>query len=319
MKNLPLVSVIIPTHNRKEKLVALINSILESNYPKNKLEIIVVDDSSTDGTCDEIKKRFPNGIYDEVRKNFLGIKIIRNSRNLQLAGSRNIGIKHSNGEFVFLVDDDNVLDPSCIRSLVEFMKSDGQIAVAGPITYYLHRPKTILFCAVRRNLITGKTKFIGKDEEDNGQYFHPIESDDIPNAFMIRTGILKQVGLLDEKRFPIHHDEADFGIRVRKAGFKIRVLPNAKIYHDSPIVARETYNSLRTYYAVRNKIVFHSIHQRKVRFFVFLICFLPLFLVYYSIKSRLASICLIALFDALTGKDRGKILRSTKRKMVLHD
>jgi glycosyltransferase involved in cell wall biosynthesis len=60
MKNFPLVSVVIPTHNRKEKLIRLIKSIFRSDFPKNRLEVIVVDDFSSDGTSKGVKKLFPN-------------------------------------------------------------------------------------------------------------------------------------------------------------------------------------------------------------------------------------------------------------------
>jgi glycosyltransferase involved in cell wall biosynthesis len=62
-------------------LTRLINSILQSNYPQDKLEIIVVDDASTDGT------------YEEIRAKFHGVKIIRNEKEALPATSRNIGIK----------------------------------------------------------------------------------------------------------------------------------------------------------------------------------------------------------------------------------
>lgn len=52
-------SIIIPTHNRKEKVIRLINSVLASEYPMEKMEIIVVDDASTDGTYEYIQKKFP--------------------------------------------------------------------------------------------------------------------------------------------------------------------------------------------------------------------------------------------------------------------
>jgi len=81
-EELPLVSIVIPTHNRKEKLTRPINSILQSNYPKDKLETIVVDDASTDGTYEEIRAKFHSGV-----------KIIRNEREMLPAASRNIGIK----------------------------------------------------------------------------------------------------------------------------------------------------------------------------------------------------------------------------------
>ncbi|MBU5689296.1 MAG: glycosyltransferase family 2 protein, partial [Candidatus Aenigmarchaeota archaeon] len=125
--NDPLVSVVIPTYNRKEMLIRLIKSIKKSTY-KN-LEIIVVDDASTDGTYEEIKRKFPD------------VKIVRNEKNLLLAASRNIGIKNSKGKYIFLIDDDNVVDKNCIYELVKSMENDKNIGIVGPIMYYYSDPK----------------------------------------------------------------------------------------------------------------------------------------------------------------------------------
>ncbi len=72
----PFVSIIIPTRNRKEKLIRLINSILKSNYPENKMEIIVVDNASTDGTFEYLSKTFKKLIKTGR------LKIIKNEKNL---------------------------------------------------------------------------------------------------------------------------------------------------------------------------------------------------------------------------------------------
>ena len=86
----PLVSIVIPTHNRKKHVERLINSILENTY-KN-IEIIVIDDDSTDGTYEYLKEKFGN------LPNF---KIVRNNKNLLVSGSRNKGIGLSKGELIF--------------------------------------------------------------------------------------------------------------------------------------------------------------------------------------------------------------------------
>ena len=265
---------------------------MQSNYLKDKLEIIVVDDMSKDGT------------YEEIHRNFPDIKVVRNNKQRFLAGSRNIGINNSKGEFLFLVDDDNLLDYRCISELVELLKSNKQVAIAGPITYYLDEPKKILFAGVKRNLITSRTIFVAKGQEDNGQYHYPIDSDDIPNAFMVRRKIFDKIGLFDEEKFPIHYDEADFGMRVRRMGYRIIIVPDAKTYHDTRRELRYFSNPIRIYYAIRNRIVLHRMYLKKLGFLVFLTCFFPLFFIYYSIKSRQISICIMATLDGLTGKDR---------------
>ncbi|AIY89555.1 Glycosyl transferase [Geoglobus acetivorans] len=277
MNDLPLVSVVIPTHNRKEKLIRLIESILRSSYPKEKLEIVVVDDASTDGTYEEIKKKFPD------------VKVVRNERELYLAGSRNVGIRHASGRHILLVDDDNVVDENCIFELVRTLQSDGKIGIVAPIMYYLKQPNRIWCASVRRNMITSLTKIVGRDEIDNGQYRALIESNDFPNALMVKRKVIEMVGLLDNKLFPIHYDEADFGERVRRAGYIVVCNPEAKIWHDIPLPEEveekarlfHCHSELRAYYCGRNRIIFHKKYSKWWQFLIFISIFNWLFTLYY--------------------------------------
>jgi GT2 family glycosyltransferase len=277
MKKYPFVSVVIPTHNRKEKLVRLIRSVLNSNYPRKKLEIIVVDDASTDGT------------YEEIKKKFSSIKVIRNQKEMLVSGSRNIGIKNSRGEYIFLIDDDNVVDKHCIRELVKVMKSDSSIGIVGPLMYYLKQPKRIWCAGIRRNMIISLTFKIGADKIDKRQFNKLIYSDDFPNAFMIRKEVIEKVGLFDENNFPIHYDEADFGERVRKAGYRIVCNPKAKIWHDIPLPEEvedkarlfHVHSEMRAYYAGRNRIIFHKKYSKWWQFLLFILIFNWLFTMYY--------------------------------------
>lgn len=95
MQNEPLVSVVIPTYNRSRTICASVNSVLNQTY-KN-IELIVVDDCSTDDTLDKLKK------IDDPR-----LKIIRHIQNKGQNAARNTGIKASTGEYIAHHDSDDV-------------------------------------------------------------------------------------------------------------------------------------------------------------------------------------------------------------------
>jgi len=279
--NVPLVSIVIPTHNRKEKVIRLIKSILESSYPKERLEIIVVDDASTDGTYEHIKKLFPQ------------VKIIRNREEKLLAESRNIGIRLSRGKYVFIIDDDNIVDKYTIRELVEFMEKHPEVGVAGPIMYFLSDPTRIWCAGVKRDYWTTITRLIGFNAKDDGQFKKPYESEDFPNSFIIRREIIEKIGLFNSKLFPIHYDEGDFCQRVKKAGYKIMVVPSAKVWHDTPLPERNKSallglkNPLRAYYVSRNRILFHWIWSKNtLQKIVSLISSLIIILYYVIITAK---------------------------------
>jgi len=153
------------------------------------LEIIIVDDASNDGTVAEITKLFPE------------VKVVVNKEERLLAACRNIGILHARGNLIFLVDDDNIIVPDTIKELARIFLSNEQIGVVGPIMYYYKDPKRILCAGIKRSMVTSLTQRIGMDEIDNRQFNGLIESNDFPNAFMLKKRDCKKVGLVDEKTF----------------------------------------------------------------------------------------------------------------------
>lgn len=265
-----LVSVVIPTHNRKEKLKRLIKSVEESVF--KKIEIVVVDDASTDGTCEELKKIFPN------------VKIIRNKGKRLVSASRNIGIRNSDGDFIFFVDDDNVIDKHCISKLTEMLFSHAEVGVVAPLMYYYSHPNTIWCAGIRRNLITSRTTTIGNGEIDHGQFTEIMESDDFPNAFMVRSEITKEEGVLfDAINFPWMYEEADFITKIRKKGWKVVLVPTAKLWHDIPkeLFFMGRYTNLKAYYLGRNRVLFHKKYSERYKFSIFATFFLPIFTLAY--------------------------------------
>jgi GT2 family glycosyltransferase len=271
MNDEPLVSIVIPTYNRKEKATRLLNSILKSKYPKDKLELIVVDDASTDGTSEELKHTFPQA------------QIIRNEKEQLLAQSRNIGIANCNGKLVFLIDDDNVVEENAVSELVNAMNRTATLGVAGPMMYYFDAPSRVWCGRVKRSGVTSLTSFPERDLQQVN-INRIVESDEFPNAFMVRREVFEKVGLFDEKVFPIHNDEGDFCKRAQRAGFKIGLVPTARICHDTPLPTKKLSGTRRfhvqtperAFYVARNRVLFHRKYSQLFEFLIFLAVFLPL-------------------------------------------
>lgn len=113
MKKQPLVSVIIPTHSRKDMLNRAIQSVAMQTY--ESVEIVVVDDASTDDTPDfvqQLQGRVPNLVY------------LRNDTSLGACGARNRGINQASGHYVALLDDDDEYLPTALSELIEAYESD---------------------------------------------------------------------------------------------------------------------------------------------------------------------------------------------------
>jgi len=252
-----------------------LRSILSTSYPN--IEVIVIDDCSKDRTTDEVKRLFPN------------VKVISNERERLLAGSRNVGVLEARGELIFLIDDDNIVHPDTISELLKGIISDPIIGIAGPLMYYRGGQKRIWCAVVKRSYFTSKTTFVARNEVDVGQFRHPLESEDFPNAFMVKKEVFNKIGLFDEAIFPIHYDEADFCRRARKAGYRIVLIPTAKVEHDVPLPreARDklrlfhVHTSRRAYYTGRNRVLFHRKYSKPFEYLIFATIFLPLLSLFY--------------------------------------
>jgi hypothetical protein len=279
--NQSLVSIVIPTHNRKLMLRRLLESISESKY-KN-IEIIIVDDASADGTAEFIKEKF------KKNKN---IRIFRNKNNLYTAGSRNEGFKHAKGEYVFFIDDDNVLDKNAISNFVSLFSQDLSIGELGPVNYSYARKQKVLWARTKRNMLTTKT-----DQSRSLSEFGNLnnwDTDDIPNAFIIRSSIVKKYKIFFKEKYGIMYEESDYAYRIRKKGYKIKVVKQAKIYHDidsfEPGKKNKDYlfhfmdDKRRPFVFARNRIIFHSRYSTKIQNFFILFFWVWLFALYYSYK-----------------------------------
>ena len=270
----PLVSIIIPTYNRNRELKKLIHSLLESNY--KKIEVIVIDDAS------------PSGIPEEITS-LQNVKVIRNQKEKLVSGSRNIGIQSARGDLYFLVDDDNVVARNTISELVNVIHLSSQIGVACPLNYYLEDPRRIWWAGTVRSKLTSLTRSIGKDQIDVHQFKTLIRSESFRNAFMVRRKVIQDIGLFDEKHFPIHYEEADFSERVKQDGLKIMVVPTAKIWHNiqrrKGLRSLHAHTNLRAYYGTRNRVLFHKRWSSNRLELVIVLSFISLVTIFYAILA----------------------------------
>lgn len=256
----------------------LLKSLLASTY-KN-IEIIVVDDASKDGTYEFIKEKF---------KKFRKIKIIKNKKNLYTAGSRNVGFRLAKGEFVFFIDDDNVLDKKAISLFVELFLKDSTIAELGPVNYSYLNKKKILWAGTKRDMFTTKTnQYRNLKSFGNSKNW---ETDDVLNAFIVRANIVRKHKIFFREKYGIMYEESDYAYRIRRAGYKIKVVRGAKIYHDAESLSANgkikdymfhfMNDKRRPYVFARNRVLFHSLYSNKYQLVGIILFWIWFFAFYY--------------------------------------
>jgi GT2 family glycosyltransferase len=276
-----LVSIVIPTFNRYRSLNRLIDSIKESTY--SNYEIIIVDDASTDALYHKLNGKF---------KNNHRIRIFHNPKNMYTAFSRNYGILHSKGEYIFFIDDDNVIEKNAIGELVKSFESNNRIGELGLVNYSYSNRNKILWVCTRRNMLTSKTNQPRSLDEFGGLSLW--DTADVPNAFMVRADIIKGNKIFFDAMYEIMYEESDFAYRIREAGYDIKVLRKAKIYHDIENSLQGDqkldymYHFMKTprrlYVFARNRILFHSKYSNRLGFLFITILCIWLFTAYYSYK-----------------------------------
>ena len=274
----PFISIVIPTYNRKKMTERLITSILKGTY-KN-IEIIVIDDASTDNTSEYLGSVF---------KNNKKINLLKNKKNLFAAGSKNEGQKHAKGKYIAFIDDDNVIDSKMIEELVKELEADARVGEVGPINYSYSYKNKVIFSRSTRNMWTTKTQHLR-----SLALFRSLkswETDDIPNAFMARASVLNDNKIAFNPKFGIMYEESDFAYRIREAGYKIIMVKKANIYHD--IEDKETKknylyhfleDSRRPFVFARNRIIFHYKYSTILQKIGILILWCWIFAFYYSYK-----------------------------------
>ncbi|MFI5250964.1 MAG: glycosyltransferase family 2 protein [Bacteroidota bacterium] len=185
-EKIPLVSVLLPTYNRSHLVCRAIDSALNQTYPR--IEIIVVDDGSTDATREVLTK-----YGDRIR--------YHHQQNAGLSTSRNTAIKHSRGDFLALLDDDDEWRPSKIQKQVERFLSNPELGFTYTRGVRL-RPDGSTEDAITAN------KLPKNDLVSLFRYQNTIPA----SSVMIRHSVLEKTGVFNSKLLSI--EDYDLWLRI---------------------------------------------------------------------------------------------------------
>lgn len=133
MKHEPLVSVIIPAFNASETIISCLNSVILQTY--SNIEIIIIDDGSTDNTLDIVKE------YKEI-ENITNLQIV-SQINSGPSAARNLGIKMATGEFIAFLDSDDTWTLNKIEKQIQVFQSKKNAILVGTLTKYITSKKLI--------------------------------------------------------------------------------------------------------------------------------------------------------------------------------
>jgi len=213
---LPKVSVVIPTFNRKEKLKHTLKSLSYQTCSKNRYEILVVDDGSTDGTDSFLKR---------AKKEIPNLSYFR-QQNKGPAAARNLGIGKSDGEIIFFTDDDCIVPRDWIEKFIHMYERHLEVAgVGGYLEANEDTLKTNIFA--RYESYMSRTAY----RTDRGEYIGSFECPAGGTCNMsYRKSVLEEVGGFDETYPVAAGEDADLKLRICLNGHKLAYVP-VKVIH----------------------------------------------------------------------------------------
>ena len=239
MQNECRLSIITVNYNGKKDTCELIDSIPFNN----EMEVIVVDNASTQDEASIITEQYPQ------------VKVIRSKRNLGFAGGNNLGIKEAKGKYILLINNDTFFKEFNIDALIERLESSDKIGIVCPKLRFAWGSNPIQFAGYTPlTNITVRNHAIGFGVEDHGQYdtAHPTPYAHGAAMLIKREAIIK-VGLMPECYF-LYYEEIDWSMMFTRAGREIWYDPACTVYHKESQTTGQN-SPLRTYYITRNRLL----------------------------------------------------------------
>ena len=203
----PFVSVIIPVRNRPLEIEACLRSLGEVVYPLEKLEIIVVDDASTDHTPSAVSA-FP-------------VHLISLKENKQASYCRNLAARKARGDILAFIDSDCLAEPLWLQELIPAFKDPSLGAVGGMVDSYFVESSLDRYEQVKSSLIVG---FRAKRSLERERFFY------VPSCNLLaRRDLFLKLGGFKEELFV--GEDVDFCWRLQDAGHHVEFRPAGRVYH----------------------------------------------------------------------------------------
>lgn len=248
-------SVIILNYNTVDLTRICLKTVLASNLGNYKMEVIVCDNASTDGSLKILSSEFP------------GIILVDNKKNLGFAAGNNLGIKKARGRYILLLNSDTEVPKKTLAAMVAFMDKTPEAGAAtcklilpdGSMDPACHRgfptPWVAFTYLARLEKLFPHTKLFGEYHQGYKNLNTIHEVDSISGAFfMVRREVVSKIGLMDEDYF-MYGEDLDWAYRIREAGWKIFFNPTVTILHKKKQSGRASVFHARR---VATEIYFHQ-------------------------------------------------------------
>lgn len=223
------VSVVIVNYNGKELLDRALKSVFLSTF--KYYEVIVVDNASSDGSLEFLKKNYPK------------VGVVRNDSNEGYVGI-NSALKYCSGKFILFLNNDIELEKNCLSELLKAIRSSKEVAMAAPRLVNFH-DKSLRSGGtwVSKAFYSGHIKSNGDEKTKNIPYM---------GIGLIDRVVIDMFGYLFDNDYFIYAEDLDLGLRLRLLGLNTIFAPNAVVYHLHAATMEKTKGYKRTFLMERN-------------------------------------------------------------------
>lgn len=229
------ISIVTLTHNKLAYTQRCLSSWLQSTH--RPLEVVVVDNGSTDGTQAWLVEFATRAAAEGVQ-----VVTVLNDGNVGCSTARNQGWKMTGGSQVLFVDNDVALrSRDGVQQLSARLEKDPGVAVSGPKLVYPFPPHDIQ-CAGAAVSPTGRIQFMGRGEgREDRRFNHEREVQCLISAcFLVRRSALVEAGGFDEAYNPVEYEDLDLCYKIRETGQRCVYVPSVEMYHFESVTTAGT-------------------------------------------------------------------------------
>lgn len=245
----PRVSIIVVNYNGTDDTHKCLRSLRELDYPN--WEVVLVDNGSKPPAGDLFAAEYP------------WVRVIQNSVNGGWAGGNNVGIRDAlarGADYFILLNNDTIVSPNLITRLLEAMSAG--YGVVGPLVHWMDEPDVVMMDGCSLDA-PGSAGFF---ERTPISAAHAVTDVEIVYGCCLTTSaaVFRKIGLLDERFFLIH-EESDFCLRARRAGFRCGVLAEPLVWHKGSSSFQREGKPLQRYFDARNLFLLVWKHASRYR------------------------------------------------------
>ena len=244
----PSVTVVVLAYNSWIKLPETLDALAAVTWPD--LQILVVDNASTDGTVAALAARYPQ------------VTVLASQENLGYAGGNNLGLRRAmeqRRDYALVLNDDVIVAPNFVAEMVAAAQAQPRAALLGPLVYHHGEPHQIQSAGGAR---TGDWQFLHRDQNqsDRGLYRNPEPVVWLTGcAILARCAALDEIGLFDPEFF-MYWEDVDWCLRAHAAGWQVLFVPAARVWHKG-VQADYSPNPSVVYYHIRNELLLFRKHH----------------------------------------------------------